>query len=136
MSKLTITKIFHFEYAHFLPDYPGKCKNIHGHSGVLEVEVEGNPTTFTSPDGMICDFAIVSKVVTDKIIVMLDHTFINKLFFREDNSSWNFWSVMIKNPTAENMISWIVSELNEFFGEKLVRVRLWETKDSYAEWRA
>jgi len=133
MPTLTVTKIFHFEYAHFLPDYDGKCKDIHGHSGVLGVEVSGPPINYYSPEGMICDFSILSKIVNEKIISNLDHTFINKL---PKNKFRDYWNSMLENPTAENIINWIVGELVYLFNENLVRVRLWETKDSYAEWRA
>ena len=31
----------HFDSAHFLYGYDGKCKNIHGHRWVIEAEITG-----------------------------------------------------------------------------------------------
>ena len=35
---MTITKEFHFGAAHHLPNYDGKCNNIHGHEYFVRVE--------------------------------------------------------------------------------------------------
>ena len=115
-----LTRKFKFDAAHELPHYKGKCSNLHGHTWHLEIEVEGLPNVTT---GMIMDFSTLKKIVDTLIIDQLDHYFINDI---------------IKNPTAEMMVYWIVDQLNElaeFSNTKLSRVRLYETEDSYAEWR-
>ena len=41
---IKITKIVHFEMAHAIYGYNGRCKNIHGHSYELHVTVTGRDT--------------------------------------------------------------------------------------------
>lgn len=121
----TVTKIFEFAYAHYLPGYEGKCKLMHGHTGILEIEVSG-PQTISDRDfaevydGMIIDFSDLKKIITDSIISKLDHSLINDI---------------LAIPTAENIVDWIVGKLHPIFLEHLERVRLYETPSSYAEWR-
>lgn len=43
MSKIRLSKEFHFEAAHTLLNYDGLCKHIHGHSYVLRVTVIAGP---------------------------------------------------------------------------------------------
>jgi 6-pyruvoyltetrahydropterin/6-carboxytetrahydropterin synthase len=124
---LSICKIFRFEAAHHLPFYSGKCHNLHGHSYVLEIEVQGGISTLsTSLDGtdtgMIMDFSDLKRIVEKQVIVPLDHSDLNTYF---------------GNPTAEIMVQWIAERITDELsvGIHLVRVRLWETVNSYAEWR-
>ena len=120
MATLMVTKVFTFDYAHQLPDYIGKCANLHGHTGILEVEVietEQNKSTY---EGMVMDFAVLKKIVKEKILKSLDHQYINGF---------------IPTPTAENMVKWIVETLEGELGTSVQRVRLYETPDSYAEWK-
>ena len=44
---MRIGKLFKFEAAHRLPNHPGKCKNLHGHSYKLEVVVNGEVNFFS-----------------------------------------------------------------------------------------
>ena len=129
---VTITKIFRFEACHNLPYYEGKCHNLHGHSYKLEVTVTGNITSDPqSPkQGMIVDFRDLKQMVTDSIIDKYDHSNLNNFF---------------PNPTAEIMVESIGSQLmlvlHDFYIESgnkldLVSVKLWETEDSYAEFRS
>jgi len=126
MIMKTVTKVFEFDYAHYLPDYPGKCRNLHGHRGILEVEVSGLPymntsrNKFTNYPGMIVDFGDLKKIVEENIIDVLDHQFLNEV-------------KGLEVPTAENMASWMWKALQEFFQENLVRVRVYETSTSFAE---
>ena len=118
---LSITKIFEFAYAHTLPNYAGKCKNLHGHNASLEIEITPSPEDFpTSYEGMVFDFGDLQKIVGREVIDKLDHTYLNDL---------------IPIPTAENTVLWIRDSLIDYFGEGLVRVRMYETSNSYAEWR-
>ena len=121
--QVSITRSFSFESAHSLPDHNGKCQYLHGHTYQLEVTVarkkliEGG-----SSDGMVLDFGDLKPIVNDLIIEPLDHRHLNE--------------VLPYRPTAENMVvdfferlSPIISDL----GGDLIRIRLWETPDSYAE---
>ena len=112
---LTVSKTFRFEAAHSLPNYEGDCANLHGHSYVLEVCVKGE----VDKNGFVMDFKTLKTIVQEKVIDLLDHTFLNNIF---------------KVPTAENMVVWIVRKLQQ---DLLIhRVKLWETADSYCEWGA
>lgn len=120
---LTITKTFEFAYAHFLPEYKGRCKNLHGHTGILEVEVCRTKETerLCTYPGMIMDFGFLKEIVTQTILDKLDHQCLN--------------DVLPIIPTAENMTEWAVEQLKTVLGESLLRVRIYETPTSYAEWR-
>lgn len=119
---LTVTKIFHFEAAHSLPDYKGACHNLHGHSYKLEVRVSGDIQAEGEKRGMIIDFKDIKSIVNDKIVSKLDHAYLNDTY---------------PNPTAEVMIRDIGVKLYLEFnkmGIELQSVRLWETADSCAEY--
>jgi len=124
---LSICKQFEFHAAHHLPDHEGKCKQIHGHTYRLEIEV-GGPKQSSGPErGMIVDFGKIKEVVHRCIIDELDHTDLNLR-----------WA----NPTAEEMVDSFSYQLYEAFFRQfgtdvvLLRISLWETSDSCATWRA
>lgn len=81
---VTVTKTFRFEAAHMLPDHPGQCARMHGHSYVLEVSVRGP----VRENGMVVDFEELSAAVRRLVIDRLDHTLLNEV---------------LPNPTAENV---------------------------------
>ena len=118
---ITVTKQFNFCYAHFLPDYDGKCVNLHGHNSVVEMEFTC-PGIETYP-GMVVDFTTIKKEI-NPIIEQLDHKFLNKDLPE------------ITPPTAENIVQWIVDHiLSTPLGPGLIRVRVSETPTSWTEWR-
>ena len=50
--------------AHWIPNHPGKCKNLHGHNYVLLVSVEG----VVHPDtGMVVDFGDVKDAIRETV---------------------------------------------------------------------
>lgn len=112
---MKIGKTYKFEAAHQLPDQAcyGKCSNLHGHSYVLEVEVEGPITN----KGWAMNF---SDLPVDKLILGLDHTFLNDKF---------------SLPTAEVIALSLAGDINSQLplGVKLSRLRLWETAKCYVE---
>jgi 6-pyruvoyltetrahydropterin/6-carboxytetrahydropterin synthase len=121
------TKLFEFEAAHLLPKYNGTCKNLHGHTYKLEVSVKQLSDEL---DGqcMIIDFADLKNIVMKAVIAKLDHKYINDIFTKIG---------IIRQPTAEVMVSWIVKQIQRELplGINLYRVKLWETSNSYIEWR-
>jgi len=119
---LTIGKQFRFEAAHNLPEHNGKCRNLHGHSYMLEVCLSGRDLHNEGPQkGMLLDFGILGTIVRREIVDKLDHTNLNESFGA--------------NPTAENMASefayTIRSELDSTITS--ITVRVWETETSWAE---
>ena len=140
-EKIRITKGFHFEAAHALDGYNGKCKDIHGHSYHLEVTVIGYPEVDTrQPNcGMVMDFKDLKKVINDSVLNLFDH----HLLLRRDS---RFKGIEAQNkrvryvnyqPTCENMLLEIVSILKHQIRDdiKLAQVFLRETKTSYTVWQ-
>src|SRR5512137_890953 len=119
---ITVTKVFHFEAAHFLPKHKGKCKRLHGHTYKLEVTVRRLPHLKPIDDeGMVVDFSDLKKIVNKEIIEDVDHSLLNDI---------------MDTPTAENLLAWMNGRLTMALSDslfKIYRLRLWETPDSYAE---
>ena len=119
---IKIGRMYKFESAHFLPKHEGKCKNIHGHCWKVEVVIKGFPITDeNSPEyGMIMDYKRLDEII-DPLISMFDHKVINDL---------------LPNPTAENIVFKLADKIPDFLPNRviLVKVKVWETENSYAEW--
>ncbi|MBQ9066179.1 MAG: 6-carboxytetrahydropterin synthase, partial [Clostridia bacterium] len=49
----TVSAQGHFDAAHFLKGYPGKCSNLHGHRWTIVAKVVAEELT---EDGMVVDF--------------------------------------------------------------------------------
>ena len=143
MVKIRITKEFHFEMAHALWNYDGKCKNIHGHSYKLFVTVIGTPISDSKnpKNGMVMDFSDLKKIVNKYIIDTHDHAIAvnsdspHKNIFKNE---YNFDIIQIKNyqPTCENMVIEFAEILQNHLPNdvSLYSIRLYETATSFAEW--
>ena len=118
---VTVSKRIRIDAAHFLPNYKGPCKNVHGHSWIIEVGVKGRVEEKT---GMVVDFKDLGNFL-ELVKEDFDHALIND---------------KIGNPTAENIIKYIKEKASEWwpwrYGIFLEFIRIWETPDSCAEWRA
>lgn len=117
-----VSKDFEFSSAHFLPNYDGKCRNMHGHNYKLRVTVRGDVEHFKGDpkEGMVLDFSELKRLVNENIIDQFDHAILN---------------IMIEVPTAENIAMVIFQKLKKLFAEKsyrVSRVDVWETSDSIA----
>ncbi len=145
MSKIRVTKRFHFEMAHALFQYDGLCRNIHGHSYNLHVtligEIKNNPGH--PKDGMVLDFGDLKKVVKSKIVDRFDHALmVSSLFPKEkiDLFKQTTERIIIVDfqPTSENIVSYIATILQQLMptGVSLFSIRLFETVTSFAEWFA
>ena len=112
MYELTVKG--HFDAAHALRDYPGECRNLHGHTWDVEVTVQGE----TLDDiGIVYDF----KQLKDDLSAVLsryDHVYINEVP--------PFDSI---TPTAENLARIIYERLATTVGGQVsVReVAVWES---------
>jgi len=139
---LSLTKIFHFEMAHAIHGYPGVCKNIHGHSYELHVTVSSarSDDDFIPGPGFMIDFKEVKKLVVESVIEKLDHKVVLSHQFLLHNPSFLSPENLVTwkaEPTAENMLIYIHNLISEKLPShvKLVSLKLYETKDSYAEWK-
>lgn len=138
---LSVTKIFHFEMAHAIHGYYGACKNIHGHTYELHVTVSSvfNSDGYIPEPGFVVDFKEIKNIVTAFIIDKLDHHLLLSKKFIEANSTItaaNNLFVFDAEPSAENLLLYIKRIMQEQLPEHihLSRLKLFETKDSYAEW--
>ncbi len=139
-----LTKIFHFEAAHALKGYDGKCRNIHGHSYELRVTVKGMPLNEPGnpKNGMVIDFHDLKAIVNQEVIEKLDHSFIIG-----NNMPEGFVEITKKNfdkvvelpyqPTTENMLADFAQRIKHRLPQhvELYSVTLQETRDNIAEWR-
>lgn len=93
---ISLSKIFHFEAAHTLPNVPAdhQCARMHGHSYKVEVSVTG---PVGAESGWLMDHAEISKVVKP-VIARLDHRYLNDIRGLE-------------NPTFEQLAGWLWREL-------------------------
>lgn len=108
----------HFDAAHKLIGYKGKCAELHGHTWKVEVFVVGEKL---GDVGILVDFNILEEK-TRKIIERLDHKFLNNI--KE-----------IGNPTCENLSKYIFETLKDLPKNiTLERVRVWEGEKSWCEY--
>ena len=93
----------------------GKCRNLHGHTWSVEIEVDGNVDRDT---GMVINFNEIKGIVDQ-----FDHGLVNDI---------------VKLPTAENIVAYILGELKKKNAFSYIRVRVNETENAFAEdmWRS
>lgn len=136
---LTVTKSVKFDAAHVLTNHQGLCKNLHGHTYRVEASVTQLPDDTSD---MVIDFKDLKKTCEEVILSRFDHAFI---YDSTSAGESEIAAVVAKNgmravaipfrSTAENLA-------RHFYGELKTRlpglssVRVWETPDSCAEYRA
>ena len=90
-----ITKRIEVAYAHLLSlDYTSKCRNLHGHNGVITLYCCAESL---NDQGMVMDFTHIKQMVQEK----LDHKCLNDVF--------DF------NPTAENLARWLCDQVPQCY---------------------
>jgi 6-pyruvoyltetrahydropterin/6-carboxytetrahydropterin synthase len=146
LARVNVTKMFTFDAAHMLPDYIGKCANLHGHTYTLIVTFDGHIFPGRT---MVLDFAQIKELVQEAVIDDLDHACLNDIDWdRYGDLSCDFQTAGWEEsqPTAENMVVAIASRIRgymrieeycEAFEHAHLRaVHLYETANSYASWLA
>ncbi|HWW85181.1 MAG TPA: 6-carboxytetrahydropterin synthase [Vicinamibacterales bacterium] len=130
----SVTKRIDFCYGHRLLDYDGVCKHPHGHNAVAEIEI---CTGTLDKRNMVCDFSDIKRVVKGWIDRELDH----KMLLREDDPLVKSLRdlgepvfVLESNPTVER-IARLLFDYATDQGFAVVRVTVWETPTSFAEYR-
>lgn len=122
MSKKTfVTKRFTFEACHFLPQHLGLCNRLHGHSYMMEITVSGEIKECGEEKGMIIDFSRLKDIINRNVVREFDHSKLND---------------SLDNPTAENLANYVFDVMDIILSAlhvTLEKVRIWETRDSYAE---
>jgi 6-pyruvoyltetrahydropterin/6-carboxytetrahydropterin synthase len=115
----------HFDAAHQLRGYEGKCANEHGHRWEYMIALESKELDNL---GMLVDFTIVKEWMKE-LEEILDHRNINKDV-----------PVFAKmNPTAENLSKFIfdfIKDELEIYDQdetiRLVAIRVWESPECSA----
>ena len=112
----------HYDAAHFIREYHGKCERLHGHRYEVEAALafEG-----VGRGGIAYDFADAKRFLRE-IADELDHQNLNDLpaFAGVETS-------------AENQARYIFETLKahlEAVGENLLYVRVWETPNQWAQY--
>jgi 6-pyruvoyltetrahydropterin/6-carboxytetrahydropterin synthase len=104
----------HFDAAHALRDYPGECRNLHGHTWDVEVTVGG---TELDGIGIVYDFKAL-KADLGAVLADYDHVYIN------DVPPFDTLT-----PTAENLARVIYERLAETVDVRVrvLEVSVWES---------
>lgn len=117
--RVTLTKSFDFEAAHWLPTFPEghKCRRMHGHSFRVDVIVEGD---VPADKGYLIDYGQIKQAI-EPIKSRLDHYVLNEV-------------EGLENPTAEMLARWVYDRLKPAL-PLLAAVRVHETCTTEAEYR-
>ncbi len=144
MTAIRITRRFIFDMAHALWEYDGPCRNIHGHSYKLYVTLLGTPMSENGhpKDGMVYDFSELKKIIERSILNVFDHALVlsdqeSQELIQGISGRYERVVILTFQPSCENLLihfkNLIEVELPQEL--KLVKLRLDETINSYAEWR-
>lgn len=133
---IRVMKAVEFAAAHILSGHNGACARLHGHNYRVEVVVAqtcGGMTEETCPgQGMVIDFANLKKILDEVILERFDHQYLN------DAMKQSHLPTLAPEPTVENVAKQILDGMTvviEAEGMSIVieRVRVWESRDSWAE---
>lgn len=118
-----ISAFGHFDAAHFLRGYPGKCANIHGHRWKVEISLQGEEL---DDMGILIDFMDVKNMLKD-VLEVFDHKMINEIAPFDT-----------LNPTAENIARFIFEQMTGRLkvgtgsNVTITRVTVWESEAASA----
>jgi len=112
---MIVGRTFHIDAAHRLPNYSGKCANVHGHTWKITVEVEGEICPET---GMVVDLHDLKEAVEEELR-KLDHNDLNRY---------------MEIPTCENMAERLLLRLSEEWAKDghVYSVQVQEGEGGYA----
>jgi 6-pyruvoyltetrahydropterin/6-carboxytetrahydropterin synthase len=145
-----ICKIFEIESGHMLSKHPDLCKYPHGHSRKVEVMLE---STALDQNEMVCDFKALKDALGD-YLQSFDHAMcVNTRDpnFAQLKAAYGAQIIPFENqdPTTEILAQAIFTEAKQRLSAyaanprakypiaravRLVRVRVWETSTSWAEY--
>ena len=116
-----VTVQAHYDSAHYLRNYKGKCERMHGHRYVVEVALA---TGELDRAGIAFDFVDVKRELR-AIADYLDHENLNELPPFD-----------VLEPSAEEQARWIYQELGRKLPERMrtavLYVKVWETPTQWA----
>ncbi|MCR5350667.1 MAG: 6-carboxytetrahydropterin synthase QueD [Acholeplasmatales bacterium] len=120
-----------FDAAHFLTNYEGKCKNIHGHRWRVILSITGE-----NENGMVVDFTIIKKDLKE-LCDYFDHSFIVEKdslkpeLFNMLNEEFLLRVVPFRT-TAENFSKYFYDKLSKKYN--VVEVEVYETPNNSARY--
>ncbi len=136
---MKVAKRFRWEGAHRLPWHAGACKNLHGHSYALTVELEGTPDA----RGMLMDFHTLKGILAPlldawdhaTLVADTDHALLDAL-----HTLGSKHYVLPFDSTSENLAAYAAdflareaANLLHGAGVDRITVRIQETETCYAE---
>lgn len=136
-----LTSEAHFDSAHFLADYYGKCENLHGHrwrvvASICSAELGGEGTE----RDMVMDFGEFKRILKQEADA-LDHTFLveegtlkPETIAALESESFSL-TIVSWRTTAENLAKYFALRLGEH-GLPVSRVDVYETPANKASWLA
>jgi 6-pyruvoyltetrahydropterin/6-carboxytetrahydropterin synthase len=112
----------HFDAAHYLRDYGGKCENVHGHRFKVVVNLKAAKL---NKIGLAYDFVELKRHLGE-VLSRFDHTSLNDVP--------PFDKI---NPSSENIAVTIYDALKGRFsgGVSLLSVEVWESPESCVTYR-
>ena len=120
-----VMRQFEASFAHTLKDHKGKCKRLHGHNYMIELEFSSPFLGEANYPNMLMDFGDIKEIYKEHIEDLYDH---------RDST---YVEGLDGYPTAESMAYHIFTiterELNKIKAEKGI-YKEWETRDTYAEY--
>ncbi len=147
-----ICKSLEIENGHMLSKHPDKCQFPHGHSRKVEFVIEAD--TLDSNE-MVCDFKLIKELIghwlesydhalcmntADPAYADFKARFGDRIigFENQDPTTelmaktiFDFTAAALKNASMQNGTTYPLRE-----NVRLVRVRVWETSSSWAEYEA
>jgi 6-pyruvoyltetrahydropterin/6-carboxytetrahydropterin synthase len=126
-----------FDSAHFLSNYEGKCKNIHGHRWKVEIEVQSETLIKDGQlAGMVVDFGDLKKDVKamvdyyDHALIIEQNTMREETLNCLNNDGFKIIEVNFR-PTAENFAAFFFKTMKDK-GYNVRRSTVYETPTNSA----
>lgn len=127
----------HFDMAHRLFGYEGKCRKTHGHGVKVKVGIKGDELDDL---GMLIDFSIVKKVLKERLEEFDHKLILNKWDERGSKELWEDEVIYLHgNPTAENLSQSLYTQLCNCLNCKEYRVeyvKVYESPDCCITYRS
>ena len=131
-----IKKIFHLAYGHRLQNHGGKCRNLHGHNGLVEVTLAA---ARLNSGGMVMDFSELGGRVSAWLEANIDHKVIlaasdplAEVLEKQGQACF----LTAGAPTAETLAKIIFDACAGELSLPVREVAFWETPSARASYRA
>ena len=135
----TITKEFKRDMAHRLPDYEGKCFNVHWHTYKAQITLKSKNLREDDKDWMVEDFNLL-KVIKEWVDDNRDHSYVWR--YDDDvliylSNCWYRTYTLEESPTAENMAKFLYEVCEELIDTEtyIDSVTIYETPTSFTTYR-